>query len=147
MKRTRGETEIHRSWLLWGTRLKPSDAWGPAYIDFFERTERIKKLSEKQSLPNTGTYMAEEEEGFKITFVFIFPTILLSFPLLPLTASQSPPFQQNPSTFLSFFITSLFLSQISYPLAPSPSLQVFVHMFNSLSENISRTLDCWPQKD
>lgn len=70
-----------------------------------------------------------------------FPTS--SFPSLPI----SPPLQQNPFTFLSFFTTSPFLPLISYPLAPSHSLKILVSMFNnSWSENISRILDRWTQK-
>lgn len=89
MKRMRGETEIHRSWLLWGTRLKPQDAWGPTLPWLSWENRKIEKFSEKQSLPNTGRYMVEEEEGLKITLILIIPVTLLSFPLLPLLASQS----------------------------------------------------------
>lgn len=120
MRRIRGETKIHRSWLLWRTRLKPPDAWGTALFWLSWENRKIDKFSEKQSLPNTSTYMGEEEKGLKITFILIFPLILLSFPLLP-SRRILPPLSLS---------TSPFFSPISYLLAPFPSLQVFVHMLN-----------------
>ena len=119
-----------------------------SYLNFLERTERLRDSQRNRETELTRYWHVHSRgrrgaEGLKITFILIFPTIFLSFPLRPLPVSQCPPFQQNPSTFISFFIIPPFLSLISYPLALSPSLQMFVHIsINSLSEKISRILDC-----
>lgn len=125
-KRIRGAAEPHVSLLLCRTSLQ-------MYKDqpYSHSLQRTGKILEKWSLPNVGTRMTEK--GKKRNFFL--SSSLSSFPLFPIIATShhssatlpnSPPFQQNPSTFMSFFITSSFLPALTYPLCPSSPLQIFV---------------------